>query len=142
MIDAVLVTELSHCRRSTQDLLGTLLRFAGSNVSLVAMSGMMFELDTLHGRMMAMIAQFKRDLLIERMKSGLVTTRVRDRKRRHQPKSDWATPKALWTIAHGRSYAWVSRNLGIFKYPVADMVKRHRNELFAMLFHPLTGSTG
>ena len=52
-IDAVLVTELSRRGRSTQDLLATLYQLAGWNVSVVAMSGMTFELGTPHGRMMA-----------------------------------------------------------------------------------------
>ena len=41
-IDAVLVTELSRWGRSTQDLLDTLYKLAGWNVSVVAMSGMTF----------------------------------------------------------------------------------------------------
>nr|WP_308240377.1 recombinase family protein [Mesorhizobium sp. J428] len=45
-IDAVLVTELSRWGRSTQDLLNTLDKLAGWKVSVVAMSGMTFELDT------------------------------------------------------------------------------------------------
>ena len=50
-IDAVLVTELSRWGRSTQDLLGTLHQLAGlERVSVVAMSGMTFELGTPHGR--------------------------------------------------------------------------------------------
>ena len=67
-IDAVLVTELSRWGRSTQDLLDTLYKLAGWKVSVIAMSGMTFELDTPHGRMMATmlagIAQFERDLLL------------------------------------------------------------------------------
>ena len=73
-MDAVLVTELSRWGRSTQDLLDTLYKLAGWNVSVVAMSGMTFELNTPHGRMMATllagIAQFERDLISERVKSG------------------------------------------------------------------------
>ena len=66
-INAILVTELSRWGRSTQDLLTTLNQLAGWKVSVVAMSGMTFELDTPHGRMMATmltgVAQFERDLL-------------------------------------------------------------------------------
>jgi len=50
-IDAVLVTELSRWGRSTQDLLDNLSKLAGWKASVVAMSGMTFELETPHGRM-------------------------------------------------------------------------------------------
>ena len=99
-IDAVLVTELSRWGRSTQDLLDTLYKLAGWKVSVIAMSGMTFELDTPHGRMMATmlagIAQFERDLLSERVKSGLAAARARGKKLGRQPgqrpKSDRLAP--------------------------------------------------
>ncbi|MFG5382634.1 recombinase family protein [Yoonia sp. R2-816] len=133
-IDVVLVSELSRWGRSTQDLLDTLNRMAGWKVSIVAMSGMTFELGTPHGRMMATmlagIAQFERDLLSERVKSGLAAARARGKKLGRQPgqrpKSDKLMPKVLELVADGRSYRWIARDLGISKNTVGEIVKRHR----------------
>ena len=133
-IDAILVSELSRWGRSTQDLLDTLNRLAGWKVSVVAMNGMTFELDTPHGRMMATmlagIAQFERDLLSERVKSGLAAARGRGKKLGRQPgqrpKSDKLAPKVLQAVKDGRSYRWIARDLGISKNTVTDIVRRHR----------------
>ena len=133
-IDAVLVSELSRWGRSTQDLLATLNRLAGWKVSVVAMNGMTFELDTPHGRMMATmlagIAQFERDLISERVKSGLAAAKARGKKLGRQPgqrpKSDKLAPKVLQAVSEGRSYRWIARDLGISKNTVLDVVKRHR----------------
>ena len=133
-VDAILVTELSRWGRSTQDLLDTLNGLAGWKVSVVAVSGMNFELDTPHGRMMATIlagiAQFERDLLSERVKSGLAAARARGKKLGRQPgqrpKSDKLAPKVIQAVANGRSYRWVARDLGISKNTVLEIMKRHR----------------
>ena len=133
-IDAILVTELSRWGRSTQDLLDTLNKLAGWKVSVIAMSGMTFELDTPHGRMMATmlagIAQFERNLLSERVKSGLAAARARGKKLGRQsgqrPKSDRLAPRVMNAVEEGRSYRWIARDLGISKNTVADIVKRHR----------------
>lgn len=133
-INAVLVTELSRWGRSTQDLLQTLEQLAGWKVSIVAMSGMTFELSTPHGRMMATllagIAQFERDLLSERVKSGLAAAKARGKKLGRQkgqrPKADRLAPKVLELIEEGRSYRWIARDLAISKNTVGDIVKRHR----------------
>ncbi|WP_227272041.1 recombinase family protein [Roseobacter weihaiensis] len=133
-IDVVLVSELSRWGRSTQDLLDTLNRMAGWKVSIVAMSGMTFELGTPHGRMMATmlagIAQFERDLLSERVKSGLAAARARGKKLGRQPgqrpKSDKLAPKVVELVADGRSYRWIARDLGISKNTVGEIIKRHR----------------
>lgn len=133
-IDAILVSELSRWGRSTQDLLETLDQLAGWKVSVVAMSGMTFELDTPHGRMMATmlagIAQFERDLLSERVKSGLAAARARGKRLGRQPgqrpKSDKLAPHVIQAVADGRSYRWIARDLGISKNTVTDIMKRHR----------------
>ncbi len=133
-IDTILVTELSRWGRSTRDLLETLDQLAGWKVSIVAMSGITFELDTPHGRMMATmlagIAQFERDLLSERVKSGLAAARARGKKLGRQPgqrpKSDKLFPLVVQAVADGRSYRWIARDLGISKNTVTDIMKRHR----------------
>ena len=133
-IDAILVTELSRWGRSTQDLLSTLKRLANWNVSVVAMSGMTFELNTPHGHMMATIlagiSQFERDLISERVKSGLAAAKAKGRRlgRRpgYRPKSDRLAPKVLVFVEAGRSYRWIARELGISKNTVADIIKRQK----------------
>ena len=133
-IDAVLVSEFSRWGRSTQDLLATLHQLAGWKVSVVAMNGMTFELDTPHGRMMATMlsgtAQFERDLISERVKSGLPAAKARGKKLGRQPgqrpKSDRLAPKVLQAVSEGRSYRWIARDLGISKNTVLDIVKRRR----------------
>ncbi len=74
-IDAVLVTELSRWGRSTVDLIMTLELLASYGVSLIAQTGMQFDLSTPHGRLIAQIlssmAEFERELIRERVRSGL-----------------------------------------------------------------------
>ncbi|MBX4893800.1 MULTISPECIES: recombinase family protein [Rhizobium] len=131
-IDAVLVTELSRWGRSTVDLLNTLRELEGWKVSVIAMNGMAFDLSSPHGRMLATllsgIAEFERDLISERVKSGLAAAKARGkmlgRQTGERPKSDRLAPKVMALIAEGRSYRWIARDLGISKNTVNDIVKR------------------
>ncbi|NKB80154.1 recombinase family protein [Ochrobactrum daejeonense] len=125
-IDAILVTELSRWGRSTIDLLNTLRELEGWKVSIITMSGMAFDLSSPHGRMLATflsgIAEFERDLISERVKSGLAAAKARGRRLGRQigerPKSDRLAPKVVALIAEGRSYRWIARDLGISKIPL------------------------
>lgn len=95
---------------------------------------MTFELDSPHGRMMATIlagiAQFERDLMSERIKSGLAAAKARGKKLGRQsgqrPKSDRIAPKVMALIEEGRSYRWIARDLGISKNTVLAIAKRNQ----------------
>lgn len=134
-IDAILVTELSKWGRSTADLLNTLGELESWKVSVIAMNGMTFDLSSPHGRMLATflsgIAEFERDLISERVKSGLAAAKARGKKLGRQtgerPKSDRLAPKVMAFIAEGRSYRWIARDLGISKNTVSDIVQRYRD---------------
>jgi len=133
-IDAVLVTELSRWGRSTVDLLHTLRELEYWKVSVIAMNGMAFDLSSPHGRMLATflsgIAEFERDLISERVKSGLAAAKARGKRLGRQtgerPKADRLAPKVMLLIAEGRSYRWIARDLGISKNTVAVIAKQSR----------------
>jgi DNA invertase Pin-like site-specific DNA recombinase len=133
-IDVVLVTELSRWGRSTLDLLHTLKELEARRVSMITMNGLTFDLSTPHGRMMATIlagiADFERELIQERIRSGIAAARARGRRFGRQPgerpKSDRLAPKVLALVAEGRSYRLIGRQLGLSKNTVAEIVKRSR----------------
>ncbi len=133
-IDAVLVTELSRWGRGTLDLLHTFQELEARRVSVIAMSGLAFDLSTPHGRMLATvvagIAEFERELIRERVRSGMAAAKARGKKLGRQagqrPKSDRLAPKVLALVDQGRSYRLVGRELGLSKNTVAGIVKRKR----------------
>src|SRR5271165_2198204 len=133
-IDAVLVTELSRWGRSTLDLLHTLKELEAQRVSIMAMNGLAFDVTTPHGRMMATIiagiADFERELIQERIRSGIAAAKARGKRLGRQPgqrpKSDRLASKVMALVAIGRSYRLIGREVGLSKNTVADIVKRHR----------------
>lgn len=133
-IDVVLVTELSRWGRSTLDLLHTLEELEAKRISVIALNGMAFDLSTSSGRMMATIiagiATFERELIQERIRSGMAAAKARGQKLGRQPgqrpKSDRLAPKVLALVAQKRSYRLIGRELGLSKNTVAAIVKRHR----------------
>ena len=132
-IDAVLVTELSRWGRSTLDLLHTLEELQARRVSLIALNGLAFDLATPHGRMLATIlagiAAFERELIQERIRSGMAAAKARGQqfgRQLGQRPSDRLAPRVLALVAQGRSYRLIGRELGLSKNTVADIVKRTR----------------
>ena len=86
--------------------------------------------DRMMAAMLAGIAEFERDLLRERVRSGLAAARARGkvlgRQLGQRPKSDRLAPKVLALVDAGRSYRLIGRELGLSKNTVADIVKRRR----------------
>ncbi len=133
-IDTILVSELSRWGRSTIDLLNTLRELESHRVSLITLNGMTFDLSTPNGRMMATflsgIAEFERDMISERVKSGMAAAKARGkilgRRPGQRPKADRLGAKVLALVAEGRSYRLIGRQLGLSKNTVNDIVKRSR----------------
>lgn len=96
------------------------------------MNGMAFDLSSPQGRMLATflsgIAEFERDLISERVESGLAAAKARGKKHGRQvgerPKLDQLTPKVMALIAESRSYRWIACDLAISKNTVTDIAKR------------------
>lgn len=134
-IDAVLVTELSRWGRSTIDLLHTLEDLQAWRVSVIALNGLAFDLSTAAGRMMATViggvAQFERELIQERIRSGMAAAKARGRKLGRQPgqrpKSDRLAAKVIRMVEEEKlSYRIVAKRLDLSKNTVLEIMKRHR----------------
>jgi DNA invertase Pin-like site-specific DNA recombinase len=133
-IDAILVTEMTRWGRSTIDLISTLQSLHSWHVSLIAQTGLQFDLNTPQGRLiahlMASLAEFERDLVRERVRSGVAAAKARGQKFGRQPgqrlKADKLGPKVLQMVQQGYSYRKIAEILNLSKTTVNDIVKRHR----------------
>jgi DNA invertase Pin-like site-specific DNA recombinase len=133
-LDVILVTELTRWGRSMLDLFRTLQDLQAWNVSLVAQTGLQFDLHSAQGKLiaslMAALAEFERDLLRERVRSGIAAARERGvvfgRRPGQRIKADRYAPKVLKLVGEGQSYREISHRLGLSKNTVLDIVKRDR----------------
>jgi putative DNA-invertase from lambdoid prophage Rac len=130
-IDAILVTELSRWGRSTQDLVQTLDDLHTWKVSVLAQTGLSFDLSTASGKLMrtimAGLAEFERDLIRDRVKSGLAAAKSRGvalGRQVGQRPSDKKAKKVLQLHSDGLSYRLIARNVGLSKNTVMDIVRR------------------
>ncbi len=131
-IDAVLVTELSRWGRSTADLLTTLQQLDSIGVSVIAQSGFSFDISSPHGKMMstvlAAVAEFERDLIKERVKSGLEAARARGKKLGRANGDNYKTGSKEAEImklkAQGKSYREIAKKCKVSAASVVNVVKR------------------
>lgn len=132
LIDVVLVTELSRWGRSTQDLISTLQELQARSVSVVASTGMAMDLSTPSGKLMATllsgIAEFERELIQERVRSGIASAKARGkvigRKSGDNYKSDKKQSKIETMHKEGKSVRAIAKETGLGKSTVADTIKR------------------
>ena len=133
-IEAVLVTELTRWGRSTTDLLHTLQELESCGVSVIAQTGLQFDLRSPQGKLfaslMAALAEFERDLLRERIRSGISAAQERGvkfgRQEGQRPKADRNEAKVLKLRAEGKSYRAIASELHLSKNTVMDIVKRNQ----------------
>lgn len=134
-IDAVLVTEMTRWGRSTQDLMDTLGQLASWNVSLVAQTGLTFDLSTPQGKLvanlMASLAEFEHDLLRERVRSGIAAAKARGqtfgREIGYRPSEKYAPEVARLSEQEKLSQRAIAARLGISKTTVNEILKYRRN---------------
>jgi len=137
-IDVVLVTELTRWGRSTPDLLSTLELLQSRNVSLIAQSGMEFDLSTPFGKLvatfMAGLATFERDLCRERIKSGMAAAKSKGktfgRTKGYIPAKVRALEvKVLELAGQGKSYRAIASELKLSKNTVMGIIKRSKADI-------------
>jgi DNA invertase Pin-like site-specific DNA recombinase len=79
-IEAILVSELSRWGGSTKDLIETLAEVHDRGVSVLPLNGQSFDLNSANGKLMrtmiAALAEFERDLIRERVRSGLARVKA------------------------------------------------------------------
>jgi DNA invertase Pin-like site-specific DNA recombinase len=131
-IDVILVTELTRWGRSMLDLFHTLQDLQAWDVSLVAQTGLQFDLRSAQGKLiaslMAALAEFERDLLRERVRSGIAAARKRGvvfgRRPGQRVKADRFAPRVLKLVGEGQSYREIGHRLGLSKYGPRDRQAR------------------
>jgi DNA invertase Pin-like site-specific DNA recombinase len=149
-VEAILVTELSRWGRSTKDLVETLDDLHNWGVSMLPLNGQSFDLNSANGKLMrtivAALAEFERDLIRERIKSGMARAKAaidRDghfitkagkkrlsigRQAGERP-SDKKAKRVLEMAKEGLSYRLIGRNLGMSKNTVMQIVQREQGAL-------------
>ena len=124
LIDIVLVTELSRWGRSTTDLRTTIEDLASRHVAVRALNGPDMDISTAQGKLMvnllAAISEFERDLLQERIKSGMAHARSKGTKsgRPIGRPAFGQQGRVKRLLADGQSIRKVAAQLGISKTTV------------------------
>ena len=100
-------------------------------MSVLAQTGLSFDFSTASGKLMrtimAGLADFERDLIRDRVRSGLAAARARGvalGRQVGQRPSDKKAKRVLAMHRDGLSYRLIGRNVGLSKNTVMEIVKR------------------
>lgn len=127
--DVLVVTRLDRLGRTALDTLRTIEKLAQQDVAVIVLKP---ELDTRtkEGKLMVTfmsgLAEFERDLLIERTKEGVAHARAEGRVAGPKPKlSAEQVRMARKAIEGGESVAAVARSLGVSRQTLYRAMERH-----------------
>jgi DNA invertase Pin-like site-specific DNA recombinase len=130
-IDTVLVTELTRWGRSTSDLIDTTETLVSKGVSLEALQGLDFDLSTPQGKLLrtifAGLAEFERDLIRDRVKSGMANARAQGkhcgRPSGFSKKAFDSMPTVMELKSDGYSHQEIANQVQLSKRTVIRLLK-------------------
>lgn len=123
--DQVIVTKLDRLARSTKDLLEILDQLQNKGVSLKILN---INLDTgtptgkLMVTMLGAIAQFERELMLERQAEGIIRAKAAGKYKGRQPTAMEKAPEVFELQGRGLSKAATARKLGISESSVRRII--------------------
>ena len=130
-IDTVLVTELTRWGRSTSDLIDTTETLVSKGVSLEALQGLDFDLSTPQGKLLrtifAGLAEFERDLIRDRVKSGMANAKAQGkhcgRPSGFSKKAFDSMPTVMELKSDGYSHQEIANQVQLSKRTVIRLLK-------------------
>jgi len=133
-VDLIVITELTGWGRSMLIIFRALQDLQVWGVLLVAQTGIQFDLRSAQGKLIASLnaalAEFERDLLRERVRSGIAAAQkcgvVFAGRLGYRVKADRFAPKVLKPVSESQSYREINHRLRLSKNIVLDIVKRDR----------------
>jgi putative DNA-invertase from lambdoid prophage Rac len=131
-LDRIIVWRLDRWGRSLVDLVITLQELASLNVGFVSLSEAL-DLTTPSGRalagMLAVFAEFERDILRDRVKAGIAQARKEGRPHGRPPTVAQSAPKVRALASEGLSKSEISRRLRISRTSVRRFIGQGKRKL-------------
>jgi DNA invertase Pin-like site-specific DNA recombinase len=126
-IDAIVVWRLDRWGRSLADLVGTLHELQGLGVGFISLHEAL-DFTTPTGRalagMLAVFAEFEREILRERVKAGIAQARRRGKRHGRPPTVAHHADTGRQLFAAGLSKSAIARRLGISRASVRRFLRR------------------